>query len=79
MICMLNDNFRYGESVKKNSRCSTRAVDKTMKMSLDICCDICYNTITIKSARGTAPVTARQPALSVRWQWLNDGRLSDEK
>ena len=35
----------------------------------------CYYKNTIESARGTAPMTARQPAGEVRWQRLNDGWL----
>lgn len=40
---------------------------------LDIERFLCYTDLTIKSARGTAPVTARQPAF-VRCQRLTDGR-----
>ena len=44
-----------------------------MNFILDISQKTCYNKNTIKSARGTAPLTARQPARAVRWQRLNDG------
>ena len=40
---------------------------------LDKSQNICYHKNTIESARGTAPMTARQPAGEVRWQRLNDG------
>lgn len=40
---------------------------------LDIERYLCYTDLTIKSARGTAPLTARQPAF-VRCQRLIDGQ-----
>lgn len=44
-----------------------------MHLTLAFNKNMCYNTTTIKSALGTAPLIARQPAFA-RCQRLNDGK-----